>query len=174
MTEEQHAPAGWYHNTADPPDTERYWNGTQWTESIVTRSVATRQGDDPEREGLGLGVFLGAAVVGTATAVSWVIEADWPDRIDMGAGAGAFMALLLLGLGGLGLLSGLRTPPDTSRQRTLGLAAGATAAMVFALFALYGDEDSAGLGIFILAVPAFFVALGVARIGAYLGAMGAR
>ncbi len=26
------APPGWYHAEGDPPGTERYWNGTEWTE----------------------------------------------------------------------------------------------------------------------------------------------
>jgi len=28
--EGQSAPTGWYYATGDPPDTERYWNGTEW------------------------------------------------------------------------------------------------------------------------------------------------
>jgi hypothetical protein len=43
MTQDQQAPAGWY---LDPqrPETQRYWDGTHWTDHIAPRASATPSG----------------------------------------------------------------------------------------------------------------------------------
>ncbi len=41
MSDQSSTPAGWYHAPGDPPDTQRYWDGAQWTGEPQPVAAAT-------------------------------------------------------------------------------------------------------------------------------------